>query len=258
MKKMILISIICVQSVLQASYKIHNGYNDDATKDLFGAIDYNNIGRAQKAIAAGADVNARDFVNRSPLYVAAQNNALDLAKLLIAAGADVNGQDCNMQIPLHEVGVKNLYHIMKASMLLGVDVKRLIVAKREPLYIAVKEGSILIVRLLLEQNAKIPYGLLNEEIAFLDKEIAKINQERAKQFEMISTLSALEAKEAQVNKKNMPAGLLERLTEMSSSHMSLAPLPLASEVIVQRKFITNQQNIRDYPYAPWSKQEAGL
>ena len=64
------------------------------------AVRKGNIVAAKKHLAAGADVNAKDIVGKTPLHWAAGNEGRQVAELLIANGADVNAQS-EMGTPLH-------------------------------------------------------------------------------------------------------------------------------------------------------------
>ena len=60
---------------------------NDINKALFEAIDEGNVEAVKSAIAAGADVNAKDEDGCTPLHGCRD---ADIAKALINAGADVN------------------------------------------------------------------------------------------------------------------------------------------------------------------------
>ena len=67
------------------------------------AITKGNIEAVKKHIAAGTDVNAK--LRRSgetPLFFAAFNGYKEIAELLIAEGADVNAKDFENKTPLDE------------------------------------------------------------------------------------------------------------------------------------------------------------
>jgi len=52
-------------------------------------------------LAAGADVNAKNRAENTPLHYAAVEGRKEIAELLIAKGADVNARDKYGGTPLH-------------------------------------------------------------------------------------------------------------------------------------------------------------
>ena len=68
--------------------------NSTADLALFGAVIHNNVEAAKKALANGADVNARGIMatKNTPLIHAATVGAKEIVELLIANGADVNAK----------------------------------------------------------------------------------------------------------------------------------------------------------------------
>lgn len=66
---------------------------DEATDQLFCAVRSGNAEDAQAALAAGADVNARDDWQRTPLHCAIELRHGDLARVLIERGTDLRAQD---------------------------------------------------------------------------------------------------------------------------------------------------------------------
>ena len=51
------------------------------------------IKAVKKHLAAGVDVNAKDYIGYTPLHGAARSGRKEIAELLIAEGADVNAKD---------------------------------------------------------------------------------------------------------------------------------------------------------------------
>lgn len=74
---------------------------EEATNQLFRAARSGNTEDAQTALAAGADVNARDDWQRTPLHCAIEARHGDLARLLIERGTDLRAQDYQQQTALH-------------------------------------------------------------------------------------------------------------------------------------------------------------
>ena len=66
--------------------------NPEADRALFTAVQVESIQAIEQAIAAGADVNAKDKKGRTPLHHAATHGRKEIVELLIAKGADVNAK----------------------------------------------------------------------------------------------------------------------------------------------------------------------
>lgn len=59
------------------------------------------IGRIERLITKGTDVNAKDKKNNTPLHYAAENGHTAVTKQLIVQGADVNVKGVHGNTPLH-------------------------------------------------------------------------------------------------------------------------------------------------------------
>ena len=81
-----------------------------------------NIQAAKQAIAAGADVNAKDVVGRTPLSHAAEAGHKEIAELLIANGADVNAKDKPGWTPLFYAAFSGRTEVAELLIAEGVDV----------------------------------------------------------------------------------------------------------------------------------------
>ena len=69
-------------------------------KQLFDAAKNGELKRARAAIEGGADIDARDQWQESPLHWAAACGHTAIAQLLIEKGADVNALDKSRKTPL--------------------------------------------------------------------------------------------------------------------------------------------------------------
>jgi ankyrin repeat protein len=73
----------------------------DPDKRLFYAVDIRNADAVKQALAEGADPNARQETNWTPLYWAAGYGDTGICRLLLEAGADVNAREDYGDTPLH-------------------------------------------------------------------------------------------------------------------------------------------------------------
>jgi ankyrin repeat protein len=88
---------------------------EEATNQLFRAARSGNAEEAQAALAAGADVNARDDWQRTPLHCAIGARHGELARVLIERGTDLRAQDHQQQTALHWAarnGLSNLARLL--------------------------------------------------------------------------------------------------------------------------------------------------
>jgi len=97
---------------------------EEANRRLFQAIENGKVARARSAIEAGADVNARDGLTRTPLHLAARYNHRPIAELLITRHADVNARDDDGATPLHYAACHFDHKLETAELLIahGADI----------------------------------------------------------------------------------------------------------------------------------------
>jgi len=77
---------------------LSRGANVNNTLGEFGthrAADRGHVAVAQVLSAAGADLNAKDDYDYTPLHWAAFKGRVEVAQVLVAAGADLNARDRN-------------------------------------------------------------------------------------------------------------------------------------------------------------------
>ena len=127
-----------------------------ATKQLFNAIEKNNLSMAQNAILAGADPDGVDSIkapSTTVLIKAVQLNRLKIVDLLLKAHANVNIQrPVDMHTPLM-VAAHNDYSAI-ADLLIqnGADVNVSTLFSRTALHMAARQGHTGIVLLLKKTN----------------------------------------------------------------------------------------------------------
>jgi ankyrin repeat protein len=82
--------------------------------------DYNKV---RLALNFGADVEAKDKYDMTPLHWASLNNRIAIAKLLIDKGADVEAKDYKGWTPLHRASWNNSIEIARLLIERGANVK---------------------------------------------------------------------------------------------------------------------------------------
>ena len=87
-----------------------------------GSKETEKIERLKQAIAAGADVTAKDKIRGTPLHYAAAYGHKKIVELLIAAGADVNLKDEEEKTTLHYAAVNGRKVIGELLIAEGADV----------------------------------------------------------------------------------------------------------------------------------------
>jgi ankyrin repeat protein len=89
---------------------------------LHKACEKGNIEAVKQHLAAGAYVNVRDMIRRTPLYFAAMKGHKEVAELLIANGADVNAENLTWRTPLLVAAIRGHKEIAELLIANGADV----------------------------------------------------------------------------------------------------------------------------------------
>ena len=130
------------------------------------------IQAVEEHLAAGADVNSKDWYGYTPLHIAAaRNSPIEIAELLLANGADVNAKDNFGSTPLHIAADEGCESITELLLSEGVNVNAKDKAGETPLNRALvhhhlhKENSKKKIALLLIGHD----GKTGEELAMMPR-----------------------------------------------------------------------------------------
>jgi len=111
-----------VLPVLLASRPRVNEPDFDGGTPLHRAAELNvDVVVFEALIAAGADVNARNRAQETPLHITARESYLDAAEVLIRERADVNARDLIQATPLHYAAMADSVPIARALLMQGAD-----------------------------------------------------------------------------------------------------------------------------------------
>ena len=125
---------------------------------LIQAVKDGNSRSIRKAIADGADVNAKDQQGRTSLFAAKKKK---IAELLISKGADVNAKMKGGWTPLHSTTSKEVMAVLIAK---GADVNAKADNGLTPLDGAILGEEIEAIELLIKNGGKLADQLLFEEL----------------------------------------------------------------------------------------------
>ncbi|MDA7653501.1 ankyrin repeat domain-containing protein, partial [bacterium] len=111
--------------------------NEIAKESILGAVEVGDIDWVIKHLEAGADVNAKDKYEWTPLHIAAYYGHEEIVELLIRAGADVNAKDVDEWTALHMAYTREVAELLIDN---GADVNAKTDDDQTPLDVAVDEG----------------------------------------------------------------------------------------------------------------------
>lgn len=123
-----------------------------ATESLHLAMYNDDTEGVEESIANGADVNATDNYDRTPLQWAAENGYANICKLLIDAGAVVNYMDYDGLTPLHYVNSLEACEVLINA---GADVNAQDKHGDTPLHDIAGCGDIVISKCLINAGADV-------------------------------------------------------------------------------------------------------
>jgi ankyrin repeat protein len=97
----------------------------------------------------GANVNAQDATSFTPLHLASVWGDPEVVRTLLKHGADVKAQNMGNMTPLHQAAVKEVAQILLEY---GADANALETRNRTPLHVASENGRLGVVQVLLEHG----------------------------------------------------------------------------------------------------------
>lgn len=132
----------------------------EATRALLRAAATGDLGAARTAIAAKADLEARDDRRRTPLVVATKAKQTKVAVLLLEAGADPDAKDDLQDSAFLYAGAEGYNEILRATLRHGANVKSTNRFGGTALIPASEHGHTETVRILI--NAGVPVDHVND------------------------------------------------------------------------------------------------
>ena len=148
--KLIVIAVFSLQSSLTyTSQQISNPWGTFLHKAVFDG----DIDEAQRLVANGANINARDSDGLTPLHRAVLYNAEDIFNFLIASGAQLNIPDSGGWTPLHKAIANNNVKIAQILVQAGSSLTSKSKMGLTPLALAVCDDRVEMVQMLIDAGA---------------------------------------------------------------------------------------------------------
>jgi ankyrin repeat protein len=124
-------------------------------QEMFVAAKENNVPEVRRLLSVGADVNAKDRYDKTPLHCACYEGHLPVVKELLDHGADIEGEDDTGWTPLHYACLKGHLVVAKVLVIGGANILAATNAGRLlPVEYAVSQGHSAVAKYLLREFYK--------------------------------------------------------------------------------------------------------
>ena len=239
-------------------YLIEKGANPNANDQyspLIYAIIYCNFRIAKKLIEKGADVH-RKFPygqfgcgsNNTPIHMACFYSQLTIVKILVKRGVNINAKNDQGRTPLHVISsieAKTATKIAKILIDNGSKVDGIDASNKSPLYYAVEENNLEIVKLLVEKGAKVEGGLdcygrnpLYRSIENGNLEMAKFLIENGANLNLQATNSGNTPLHLAINRRSME--MIQLLLD-NGADLNLKNMKNQTPLDLQKSICCNQE-----------------
>ena len=122
----------------------------DIDKELIKAVKSRDIKKVKELLERGANPNAKDGDEETPLHYAAAKGSVDIAKLLIDKGANVNAKSVDGFTPLHVAAMKGNLPVVELLLESGADPNAIDQFGRTPAKMAQNQGYTGVAELIKE------------------------------------------------------------------------------------------------------------
>ena len=129
--------------------------NPEADKALLNPNFLIDVDKVKQYLADGANVNAKDKRNKTPLHKAAYGGHREIAELLIDKGANVNAKDKNNETPLHAAAFYGRKEFAELLIDKDADVSAKDKNDQTPLHVASNRKKTEVVKLLIDKGADV-------------------------------------------------------------------------------------------------------
>ncbi len=129
-----------------------------ANRELLAAAELGDAEAARRALAGGADVNARDRRQRTALIITGETGHIAVTRVLIAARAEVNALDDRRYDALTQAAARGDHALVELLLGVGADV-RLTTSPYDgtALIAAAHHGHVEVIALLLARNPNLDH-----------------------------------------------------------------------------------------------------
>jgi ankyrin repeat protein len=139
----------------QRGEDLNKGDDEGGIPPLFIAVRDGNRQIVEMLLSKGANVNVRNWNQKTPLHLACDKSDQAMADLLVSRGADVNVRDRNQQTPLYMAFEKSAQALVDLLVSRGADVNLPDKDGVSPLHLACKKSDRASVSLLIAKGANI-------------------------------------------------------------------------------------------------------
>jgi ankyrin repeat protein/mRNA-degrading endonuclease RelE of RelBE toxin-antitoxin system len=141
-----------VKNLLQKGANIETTEPQVGAQPIHFACFYNHPDIVELLLSKGADVNAKNFAQRTPLYAACDKNNIDIINILIRHKAKIETKDNEGNTPLHIACERNYINSIEILLEKGAHINATNNLGMTPLHIACQNGHFKTVTCLLNRK----------------------------------------------------------------------------------------------------------